>query len=152
METIKNIAAIIGCILSFASLITLCTKGGRSFIAKIIKLNTKELEEMNKSQNDNINEIKVSLDNLTNQISTLCNQVNVLEGISSQQCRDVIKNIYYKYCHVKKIPLYERKTVEKTYQNYQRCSDGKNTYATLLYNEINKWEIDESAPAYIEED
>ena len=43
METIKNIAAIIGCILSLISLITLCTKGGRAFIKSIFESNTKWL-------------------------------------------------------------------------------------------------------------
>jgi len=152
MEIIKNIAAIIGCILSVASFITLCTKGGRKFIGKVIKMNTKELEEMNRQQNNTINDIKESLDNLSNKIESLCNQVGILEGISSQQCRDVIKNIYYKYHVTKKIPLYERKTIDKTYANYQRCSDGKNTYATLLYNEICKWEIDTASFPELEED
>ena len=152
MEVIKNIAAIIGCILSLSSLIALCTKGGRKFIARIVKSNTKELEEINQEQNETIKGIKNSLDNLNTNVQSLRDQVQILEGISSQQCRDVIKNIYYKYHATKKIPLYERKTIDKTYSNYQRCSDGKNTYATLLYNEICKWEIDTVSYPELEED
>ena len=62
METIKNIAAIIGCILSTISLITLCTKGGRAFIHGFFKRNTKEIQDENERQTSDIQQIKKTLD------------------------------------------------------------------------------------------
>ena len=134
METIKNIAAIIGCILSTISLITLCTKGGRAFIHSFFKRNTKEIQDENERQTSDIQQIKKTLDLMLNKFAGL-------EEVSMQQCRDTIKTIYYKYHKDKRIPLYERKTADRTYQIYTTIFHG-NSYAALLYKEICKWEID----------
>ena len=69
--------------------------------------------------------------------------ISVLEEHSKQQCRDTIKDIYYRYYEKKKIPLYERKTADKTYDLYVHKFNG-NSYVELLYSEIIKWEIDTS--------
>jgi hypothetical protein len=134
MEVIKNIAAIIGCILSVISLITLCTKGGRNFIKNIFLKNTKDLYEQNQQQTQDIEEIKTILDKLLL-------KVEVGEEFTKQQCRNILKDIYYKYQKDKKIPLYQRKTADLTYELYTNKYNG-NSYATLLYKEICKWEID----------
>ena len=134
MEIIKNIAAIIGCILSIFSLITLCTKGGRAFIRSFFKRNTKEIQDENARQTSDIQHIKEIL-------NLMLNKFVGLEEVSIQQCRDTIKTIYYKYQKDKRIPLYERKTVDKTYHIYTTIFHG-NSYAALLYEEICKWEID----------
>ena len=134
MEIIKNIAAIVGCILSIISLITLCTKGGRAFIHGFFKRNTKEIQDENERQTSDIQQIKKTLDLMLNKFAGL-------EEVSMQQCRDTIKTIYYKYHKDKRIPLYERKTADRTYQIYTTIFHG-NSYASLLYKEICKWEID----------
>lgn len=134
METIKNIAAIIGCILSTISLITLCTKGGRAFIHGFFKRNTKEIQDENERQTSDIQQIKKTLDLMLSKFAGL-------EEVSMQQCRDTIKTIYYKYHKDKRIPLYERKTADRTYEIYTTIFHG-NSYAALLYKEICKWEID----------
>lgn len=134
MEIVKNIAAIIGCILSVISLITISTRGGRAYIQSIFKKNTKELKEENDQQTSDIKSIKEDL-------GIMLKKFEALEEVSKQQCRDTIKNIYYKYQKDKKIPLYERKTADRTYSIYTKKFLG-NSYATLLYNEICKWEID----------
>ena len=134
METIKNIAAIIGCILSTISLITLCTKGGRAFVHGFFKRNTKEIQDENARQTSDIQHIKEILNLMLNKFAGL-------EEVSMQQCRDTIKTIYYKYQKDKRIPLYERKTADKTYHIYKTIFHG-NSYASLLYKEICKWEID----------
>lgn len=134
METIKNIAAIIGCILSTISLITLCTKGGRAFVHGFFKRNTKEIQDENERQTSDIQQIKKTLDLMLSKFAGL-------EEVSMQQCRDTIKTIYYKYHKDKRIPLYERKTADRTYQIYTTIFHG-NSYAALLYKEICKWEID----------
>ena len=134
METVKDIAAIIGCILSVISLITLCSKGGRAFVAQLFVKNTKDLKEENQKQSDDIEAIKESL-------KLILEKSQGLEEVSKQQCRNTIKNIYYKYQKDKRIPLYERKTVDQTYKIYTEVLHG-NSYAALLYTEICKWEID----------
>ena len=137
METIKNIAAIIGCILSIITLATLCSKGGRSVVKSIFKKNTKEIVNENEQQTRDINEIKESLAELVDGFEGL-REVAILD------CRNIIKNIYYKYQDKERIPLYERKIAVKTYEVYHNTFH-ENTYITLLYNEICRWEIDNAS-------
>lgn len=134
MEVIKNIAAIIGLVLSIVSFITLCTKGGRKFIKSFFQKNTKDIQIENQRQTKDIEEIKGTLE-------VLLQKAEGHDEVSKQQCRDTIKNIYYKYQKEKRIPLYERKTADRTYDIYTNIFHG-NSYATLLYTEICKWEID----------
>ena len=134
MDVVKDIASILGCILSLITLITLCSKGGRAFIKGLFVRNTKELHEENEQQFKDIREIKDTL----NQVMI---KLNGLQEVSMQQCRDVIKSTYYRYQKTKNVPLYERKTVDKTYRIYTEVFHG-NSYASLLYKEICKWEIE----------
>lgn len=134
MEVVKNIAAIVGCIVSIITLLTLTTKGGRKFIIKLFKTHTKDLVETNERQNQAIAKIQETL-------NVILQKLDVNEEASRQQCRTTIKNIYYKYCKLKKIPLYERKTADKAYELYHEMLNG-NSFIVLMYKEICKWEID----------
>ena len=89
METVKDIAAILGCVLSAISLITLCTRSGRAFVKNLFSNYTRTLVEENQQQSRDIAEIRQSMLQLNDKI-------NALEEVSKQQCRDTIKNIYYK--------------------------------------------------------
>lgn len=134
MEVLKDIAAIIGCILSLISLITICTKSGRAVLKGIIKKDTKELYE-----GTQLGLQKVEL--LEDKVDKILNKFELIQEVSKQQCRDTIKNIYYKYCKEKTIPLYERKTADYTYDIYTNGFNA-NSYVALLYSEICKWEIE----------
>lgn len=134
MEIIKDIAAVVGAILSIITLASICSKTGRAFVAGLFKRNTKSLHEENAQQSQDIKEMKETL-------NLMLEKFDALQEVSMQQCRNTIKNVYYKYCTTKRIPLYERKTVDKTYKIYRDVLNG-NSYASLLYKEICKWEIE----------
>lgn len=137
MEIIKDIAAVVGCLVSIITLLTLTTKGGRNFIIKLFKKHTKELIETNEKQNQ-------SIASMENTLNIILQKLDILEESSRQECRETIKNIYYRYNGIKKIPLYERKTADKTFELYHELLKG-NSYIILLYSEICKWEIDNAA-------
>lgn len=136
MEVIRNIAAIVGCIISIITLLSICSKTGRAFITGLFRRNTLSLHEENAQQSKDIKEIQDTLNQMMIKFGGL-------EEVSMQQCRNTIKNVYYKYYKTKKVPLYERKTVDKTYRIYREVFHG-NSYASLLYNEICKWEVEPS--------
>lgn len=136
MEVIKNIAAVVGCIISIITLLSICSKTGRSFITGLFRRNTLSLHEENAQQSKDIKEIQDTLNQMMIKFGGL-------EEVSMQQCRNTIKNVYYRYYKIKKVPLYERKTVDKTYRIYRDVFHG-NSYASLLYNEICKWEVEPS--------
>ena len=144
METIKNIAAITGCILSIISLYSIGTQGGRNLARKFFIKHTEDIQRIDNQQNEDIESIKKTLEILLVKFSGV-------ERVSMQQCRNTIKNIYYRYNHEKRIPLYERKTVDVTYDIYHNILKG-NSYASLLYDEICKWEIEAENYEEIQED
>lgn len=133
MEVVKDIAAIVGCVISIITLITLCTNGGRKLLTKLILKQTETLAQENKQQTDDIENIK-------DMLISMSGRFDLMERFSRQECRNKIKDIYYKYCDEKKIPLYERKTADHMYELYHDGYHG-NSYAQLLYGEICKWEI-----------
>lgn len=143
MEIVKDIAVIISLILSTITLITIFSKGGKTFIKNIFKKNTQEITDVNCQQNKDIEEIKELIEKLSVDLDL------VKDGVK-QQLRNIIKNIYYKYRMEKRIPIYERKTVDVTYLLY-REGFHSNSYINLLYQEICKWEIDDSLERGIEE-
>lgn len=134
MEIFTTIAAIVGCILAVINLVTICTKAGRTFIKNIFKKNTKELTQSDAAQTEDIRSIKDSMDDIKF-------DMGLMKDFIRQQCRSTIKDIYYKYNIKKIIPLYERKTVDYSYELYVNKLGG-NSYIKFLYGEIIKWDID----------
>jgi hypothetical protein len=134
MEVVKDITMIISLIISTVTLLTLFTSKGRSFIEKIIKEDTSDLRELRSEQEVKLKEISDRLDSMQ----------EVFEGVvqvSKQECRNTIKNIYYKYYKQKSLPIYELKTITHTMEIYKNCFKG-NSYIDRIYEEIQKWDID----------
>lgn len=143
METIRNIAAILGLVATLIALFASLTKGGRNLIKKIKLALTTQVVEENKQQSQDISDIKDT-------VNSIAERLIAVEAVSKQSCRDTIKEIYYKYCERKKIPLFERKTVDTTWNIYHNYFNG-NSYVSLLYEEITKWEIIPKEEGYVEE-
>ncbi|MDR3150003.1 MAG: hypothetical protein LBT88_08370 [Oscillospiraceae bacterium] len=54
------------------------------------------------------------------------------------QCRDIVKNIFYRYNDTKILPLYEKKTLMNISELYVGKLGG-NSYAGLLLDEMDAW-------------
>ena len=115
MEIVKDIAAIIGCLLSIISLVTICTKKGRMIIRNFVLKNTEDIQKENQRQADDIEAIKDMIEELSVRFDEFGERFDSVEENARQQCRNTIKHIYYRYQSSQKIPLYERKTADKTY-------------------------------------
>lgn len=151
MEWAQFIAAVLGGLVSLTALITFCTKKGRNIINCLFIKKTKDLREVNNSQTEQIKSMTIQIQSILTILKEMTNQIdNVIES-SKQQCRNVIKVIYYKYCDSKKIPLYERKTADSIYTIYCEKFNG-NGYIKLLYSEICKWEIINTGRLLIEDE
>lgn len=140
METVKNIAAIIGVILSAASLITLCSKTFRSFLKKLFKKYGNE-DEVSQS----IADIKTMLEQHIAEENEIKDNHKTMNEITIEfiktQCRNNIKTIFYKYKDSKRLPLYEKKTLMNIEDLYVKKLKG-NSFAALLIEEMSNWEID----------
>lgn len=140
MEAVKNIAAILGIILSAASVITLLSKTVRQFILSLFRRYGKtdevyeDIGEIKRLMEQHIKEDKVFKDSVaaTN---------DIMMEFTRTQCRTIIKNIFYKYNETKILPLYEKKTLMCVEDLYINKTNG-NSFAKLLLDEMATWEVD----------
>lgn len=140
MEIVKNIAAILGLILSFFSVITLLSKNMRSFLSNTIR------KYSNSSESETtISEIKQMLESHIKDDKSFKKEIQEVNEINLEftktQCRNNIKNIFYKYNDTKCLPLYEKKTlmsIEELYIGKLHC----NSFAGFLLEEMKKWDVD----------
>ena len=140
MEVVKNIAAVIGVILSAASLIARLSKTFRSAISKLFKKYGKS-DEVSES----IAQIKLMLERHIQDEAEFkegvmqMNEINI--EFTKTQCRNIIKTIFYKYNDTKVLPLYEKKTLMNVEDLYINKLHG-NSFAALLLEEMSHWTID----------
>ena len=140
MEAIKNIAAVLGVILSAASVITLLSKTVRQCILSLFRRYGKtdevseDIGEIKRLLEQHIEEDKVFKDSVaaTN---------DIMMEFTRTQCRTIIKNIFYKYNETKILPLYEKKTLMCVEDLYINKTHG-NSFAKLLLDEMSTWTVD----------
>lgn len=150
IELIKNAAVVLGFIISATSVITLCTKGGRKLIGNIFsKYTTKQNTEIEELK-DAIVELKNEVSSLRQEATTLKENSEITIEFTKQQCRNTIKEIFYKYCDTEILPLYEYKTLIATEDIYVGKLHG-NSYAQEMLKIMFKWKIDYTK-SHVEED
>lgn len=142
IEVIKNVATVIGCISAAFGLICSVNKSVRGWFSNL--LNKKEHES---KQDKTINSLCEKLDKYIESNEEfkkkMTEDMEVQREFSIDQCRNVIKDIFYRYCETKKIPLYEFNVATDTFDTYTNKFHA-NHYVALLYGEMQKWEIDYS--------
>ena len=129
METVKNIAAILGAILSLSAVITLCCKPIKAYIAKA-------LERYIHEQDD-----KVKQNTLKATLKRIENKLDATVAYTTEACRGEIKNMFYKYIGNKTLPYYEKMhmlQIEDIYVNKLQ----KNHYTKGLIEEMKTWAVD----------
>lgn len=140
-DVVKNIGSLLGLFLSIASAVGIVAKFQNKHYKKLFDEYSEEIRKNDKKQTEEITEIKDTLNNLTTKVDDLEKRFDVDEDFNAEICRQVIKDIYYKYNKTQKIPLYERKMADSLYKIYSEQFH-QNSYGQLLYQEICKWEID----------
>lgn len=129
METIKNIAAILGAILSLAAVITLCCKPIKLYIANALKKYQSEQDD------------KIKQNTLKATLKRIENKLDATVAYTTEACRGEIKNMFYKYIDNKTLPYYEKMhmlQIEDIYVNKLQ----KNHYTKGLIEEMKTWSVD----------
>ena len=129
METVKNIAAILGAILSLSAVITLCCKPIKLYIANALKKYQSEQDDKIKQ-----NTIKATLKRIENKLDATV-------AYTTEACRSEIKNMFHKYIDNKTLPYYEKMhmlQIEDIYVNKLQ----KNHYTKGLIEEMKTWSVD----------
>lgn len=140
-DVVKDIGSLLGVILSVVSVIGIVTKFQNKHFKKLFDEHSEEIRKSDEKQTKEITEIKGTLNNLTTKVDSLQERFDIIEDFNAEICRNSIKNIYYQYNKIQKIPLYERKMADSLYKIYSEQFH-QNSYGRLLYQEICKWEID----------
>lgn len=129
METVKNIAAILGAILSLSAVITLCCKPIKLYIANALKKYQNEQDDKLKQ-----NTLKATLKRIENKLDATV-------VYTAEACRGEIKNMFYRYMDNKTLPYYEKMhmlQIEDIYVNKLQ----KNHYTKGLIEEMKTWSVD----------
>ena len=129
METVKNITAILGAILSLSAVITLCCKPIKAYIASALKKYQSEQDDKLKQ-----NTLKATLKRIENKLDATV-------AYTTEACRSEIKNMFYKYMDNKTLPYYEKMhmlQIEDIYVNKLQ----KNHYTKGLIEEMKTWSVD----------
>lgn len=129
METVKNIAAILGAILSLAAVITLCCKPIKAYIANVLKKYQSEQDD------------KLKQNTLKAMLKRIENKLDATVAYTTEACRGEIKNMFYKYIDNKTLPYYEKMhmlQIEDIYVNKLQ----KNHYTKGLIEEMKTWSVD----------
>lgn len=129
METIKNIAAILGAILSLAAVITLCCKPIKLYIASALKKYQGEQDD------------KIKQNTLKATLKRIESKLDATVAYTTEACRGEIKNMFYKYIDNKTLPYYEKMhmlQIEDIYVNKLQ----KNHYTKGLIEEMKTWSVD----------
>ena len=95
METVKNIAAILGAILSLSAVITLCCKPIKLYIANALKKYQNEQDD------------KVKQNTLKATLKRIESKLDATVAYTTEACRGEIKNMFYRYMDNKTLPYYE---------------------------------------------
>ena len=137
LDILRDLSIGLGIILSVISLFNLYLGFRKKWLKKFVEELTQDLIKINSQQDSDIKKIKEMIEQIPQDLE-------LLKDAERQQIRNSIKNIYYKYVAEKRIPIYERKTADAMYILY---SEGlhSNSFITLLYKEICKWEIDSTS-------
>lgn len=141
MEIIKNIAALLGLITSISTVIAICSKSARVFIAGIFKKYGSE---------DDMKEINEKLDRITEKLENIEQSNNITVDFTREQCRGLIKDMFYRYYDDRTLPLYEYKWLLKLENLYVNRLHG-NSFVAGLIKEMKTWTIDYSK-THAEED
>ena len=129
MEIVKNIAAILGAILSLVAVITLCCKPIKLYIANALKKYQSEQDD------------KVKQNTLKATLKRIENKLDATVAYTTEACRGEIKNMFYKYIGNKTLPYYEKMHmlhIEDIYVNKLQ----KNHYTKGLIEEMKTWSVD----------
>lgn len=150
MVIIKDISSALGLILTATAVFALCSKNVKSMLASIfskysVKQDT-EIAELKKA----VLELKDTVEHLRDEAVCIKEDSEVSIEFTKQQCRNIIKEIFYKYCDTETLPLYEHKTLMAVENIYINKLHG-NSYAQELLDIMSNWKID-YAKSRIEED
>jgi len=140
VELAKNVSAVLGCITACIGFIALICKPLRKIVVDFIR------SKAGKSDTDKqLTEIRNMLQKHMEDDVLLKQKIQdalaITTDFTERQCRNIIKNIYYRYKGDRTLPLYEKKTLLDIEELYVKRMH-KNHWGQTLLNEMKTWGTD----------
>lgn len=134
IEGVKNVAAIVGCVMSCISLVTLICKPLRNAVVKFVTRQSGKTEMQTQ-----ICEIRDML--LEHLEADKLKQANAAQDREALLCllRNSITRIYYVYLPKKQIPAHEFKNMIFLADVYKKL--GGNSYVTTIVESMKEWDV-----------
>jgi hypothetical protein len=142
IETVKNIAAVVGCVLSAITLSGIIFKPIRKQVVSYIRAQSgkseleQKLEDIQEMLQQHIDDDKVFKQRMEE-------SMDISLDFTEKQCRNLIKEKFYKYRDCRTLPLYEKKTLLDIEDLYIMRMH-KNHWGQTLIAEMKTWPIDYS--------
>ena len=142
METIKDVATVVGCIMSCMALITaVCKPIRQKFVSFVIHSSGKvEVEKQ-------LAEIKAMIAERDKKDAefqrTVLDQLQITTDFTVAECRGIIKDMFYKYKDSRVLPLYEKKRLMEIKELYITRLH-QNHWGKTLLDAMADWDVDSS--------
>lgn len=139
MDLLQTIATIVTCLSTIGGAMIAIYRALRK-----VERRLESIESTNVAQETHLSAIDTKVDKLDQKVDTLektvTQRLDNLESARKQDLRVQIKDIYFRYLHVKAIPMSDLKTLDYAYDLYRNTYHG-NSYIADLYEQMHTWEI-----------
>lgn len=142
METIKDVATVVGCIMSCMALMTaVCKPIRQKFVSFVIHSSGKDEVEKH------LAEIKAMIAERDKKDAefqrTVLDQLQITTDFTVAECRGIIKDMFYKYKGSRVLPLYEKKRLMEIQELYMTRLH-QNHWGKTLLDAMADWDVDDS--------
>lgn len=142
MDIVKDIASVVGLIISCFTLLTLCSNAGRSLVKSLFKKHNEAEDKAFDEVKTELEKIKEALDSHIKDSDAFKAETrasnSILLDFTKQLCRDKIVEIYETHQQQAQLPLREYKRLMYIEDIYINKLHG-NSYASELINEMKTW-------------
>lgn len=139
VDLAKDVAAVIGCLSALLAFLMTVSKPIRRLISNIFNKIRCD-EKQNKTIISLVSKLDEYIESNKEFQIALRKDMDVQKEFAKNQCRSIIKDVFYQHCDNKMIPVYSYKTASSAFTTY--CELGGNSFICLLWQEMQKWEID----------
>lgn len=142
METIKDVATVVGCVMSCMALITaVCKPIRQKFVSFVIHFSGKDEVEKQLAE---IKKMITERDKKDAEFQrTVLDQLQITTDFTVAECRGIIKDTFYKYKDSRVLPLYEKKRLMEIQELYITRLH-QNHWGKTLLDAMADWDVDAS--------
>lgn len=148
MDIIKNISAVLSLIVTIGAVCALLSKTIRSALRSLFFKNggeqiEKDVSDLKKDHDAYTKRLDQHIEEDKKFRENMDNMNTIMMEFIKTQCRNIIKDIYNKYCEIQRLPYYEYKVLLSVEDLYVKRANG-NSFAVDMLTRMKTWDVDYS--------